>query len=70
MKHPKIALDSSMYVNDKKQGEWSQHLRLFVPRVFIFDMSNETCSKSVKATINAVFTSIPYRCYRMFLLWL
>ena len=35
MKHPKIALDSSMYVNDKKQGEWSQHLRLliFVPHV-------------------------------------
>ena len=33
MKHPKIALDSSMYVNDKKQREWSQHLRLFVPHV-------------------------------------
>ena len=33
MKHPKIALDSSMCVNDKKQGEWSQHLRLFVPNV-------------------------------------
>ena len=33
MKHPKMALDSSMYVNDKKQGEWSQHLRLFVPHV-------------------------------------
>ena len=30
MKHPKIALDSSMYVNDKKQGEWSQH---FLPHV-------------------------------------
>ena len=33
MKQPKITLDSSMYVNDKKQGEWSQHLRLFVPHV-------------------------------------
>ena len=40
MKHPKIALDSSMYVNDKKQGEWSQHLRLF-------------CTPCERATLNA-----------------
>ena len=41
MKHPKIALDSSMYVNDKKQGEWSQHLRLLF------------CTPCEKATLNA-----------------
>ena len=37
-----------------KGTELSQHLRLFVPRVF--DMANGTCLKSAEATLNKVLT--------------
>ena len=60
IKHPKVALDSIMYMSQNK-GSGHSSIDLLYPMCLIWQMEL-TCLKWKLATLNATLTSIPYRC--------